>query len=460
MRTQPMIRDWIILALLLAISAGVFILDAYVYAGGLLPVAPYALPILIAAYLLPPEAIVAVALWILALRAVASRTLSTPFLDSVSYELSLAFVGILAVALSTKTRREAALRAESDAIIASIADAIIAYDPDGGILHMNATAERMLGYSPEQRVLPLDQRLALLHPETPEGVTIPWEDTPIARTLRGETVSSMVMVLHPPTGMTHWVYISSAPIRASDGTLLGAVTSLSDITPLHELEEQREDLMRAVSHDLRSPLTSILGQAQLLRKKLDATGRDDRERRSVDAIITGAMRMNTMIQDLVDSARMESGQLRLQKQPIELNTFLVDMLERNSTAMAVQRVRLGIPYDLPPVNADPSRLERIFTNLVSNALKYSPAETEVLINAERVNEVVRVSVSDQGPGIPTEDIPNLFQRFYRARGTRKTEGLGLGLYITRMLVEAHGGKIWVESEPGKGSTFYFTLPRA
>ena len=131
MRTQPMIRDWIILALLLAISAGVFILDAYVYAGGLLPVAPYALPILIAAYLLPPEAIVAVALWILALRAVASRTLSTPFLDSVSYELSLAFVGILAVALSTKTRREAALRAESDAIIASIADAIIAYDPDG-----------------------------------------------------------------------------------------------------------------------------------------------------------------------------------------------------------------------------------------------------------------------------------------------------------------------------------------
>ena len=167
------------------------------------------------------------------------------------------------------------------------------------------------------------------------------------------------MVLHPPTGMTHWVYISSAPIRASDGTLLGAVTSLSDITPLHELEEQREDLMRAVSHDLRSPLTSILGQAQLLRKKLDATGRDDRERRSVDAIITGAMRMNTMIQDLVDSARMESGQLRLQKQPIELNTFLVDMLERNSTAMAVQRVRLGIPYDLPPVNADPSRLERI-----------------------------------------------------------------------------------------------------
>jgi two-component system phosphate regulon sensor histidine kinase PhoR len=110
--------------------------------------------------------------------------------------------------------------------------------------------------------------------------------------------------------------------------------------------------------------------------------------------------------------------------------------------------------------ADPSRLERILTNLISNALKYSPPEAEVVVRAERVDSCLQVSVVDRGIGIAPEDLPHLFERFYRTRGSRKAEGLGLGLYITRMLVEAHGGRIWAESELGKGSTFSFTLPLA
>lgn len=168
--------------------------------------------------------------------------------------------------------------------------------------------------------------------------------------------------------------------------------------------------------------------------------------------------MNVMIQDLVDMARLESGQLRLDRVPIDLHDYLSDLKGRLSDALDMQRVNLRIDKGLPRVYADYNRLERIFTNLLSNALKYSSPDSEVGVTAEQRDGLVQVSVIDQGVGIAPEDLHHMFQRYYRAKGTRKTEGLGLGLYITRMLVEAHGGKIWVKSELGKGSTFSFTLP--
>jgi len=170
--------------------------------------------------------------------------------------------------------------------------------------------------------------------------------------------------------------------------------------------------------------------------------------------------MNAMILDLVDSARLEANQLRMEPASVDLRSFVLDLQGRLAGALAMDRVRVQIPEGLPQVSADPNRLERILTNLLSNALKYSEPETEVFVGAERQDGMVRVWVSDSGVGIAEEDIPQLFQRFYRAKSGRKAEGLGLGLYITRMLVEAHGGKIWVESDLGKGSTFSFTLPLA
>ena len=223
-------------------------------------------------------------------------------------------------------------------------------------------------------------------------------------------------------------------------------------------EEQRDTVVHTVSHDLRNALMIIQGQAQLFLRQLGKAGLKGPEMHGAEAIVTSAKRMNAMIEDLVDSARLESGQLRLEKRPVDLNAFVSDLLHRAKEAMDVGRVKVDIPAELPTVLADPNRLERILTNLLTNALKYSPLETEVLFRAESTNKEVLVSVSDRGIGIAPEDIPNLFQRYYRAKGARKAEGLGLGLYITKMLVEAHGGRIWVESELGRGSTFYFTLP--
>ncbi|MHB1159944.1 MAG: sensor histidine kinase [Chloroflexota bacterium] len=351
------------------------------------------------------------------------------------------------------------LLAELDATLASIVDGLVLYDATGRITRMNPVAERLLGFSSEQREQPLQEHLALLRPETPEGKPLPPEEEPITRALHGEMVHGLVIVLHTPDGRTVWVSTSAGPICTHD-RLLGAVVTFSDITPLHQLQEQREDLLRTIAHDLRTPLTAIQGQAQLLQRLAARVEEDGRLVKSAETIVTNAKRMNVMIQDLVDAVRFESGQLRLQMQPVDLESLVSRLLETTADVLDVERVKVKIPEGLPPVKADPNRLERILINLLSNALKYSPPETEVVVSAKRRDSCLQVSVADKGIGMAPEDLPHLFERFYRTRGARKAEGLGLGLYITRMLVEAHGGKIWVESKLGKGSTFSFTLPLA
>ena len=225
-------------------------------------------------------------------------------------------------------------------------------------------------------------------------------------------------------------------------------------------EQFREDYVHTISHDLRNPLAIIRGQAQLLQRMLEQEALGGLQQHSVAAIITSAGRMNAMIQDLVDSARLESGQLPLDRRPLDLVSFVRELKARLAGAVAAERLRLLAPGSLPAVAADPDRLERILMNLIMNALKYSPPPGEVLIRVAVSAREVVTAIADRGAGIAPEDLPHIFHRFYRATGARQAEGLGLGLYITKMLVEAHGGRIWVESELGKGSTFYFTLPVA
>ncbi len=211
-----------------------------------------------------------------------------------------------------------------------------------------------------------------------------------------------------------------------------------------------------ISHDLRAPLTIIHGHAQLIQRAAD---RPDLVLRSAEAIISGTRSMNVMIQDLVDAARLESGQLLLQRSPWDLRLFVLDLMERLTGIMEVDRIRVEAREGLPLVMVDGNRLERVLMNLLANALKYSDPGSRVTVTVTEDDGEVVTSVIDQGVGIAPEDLPQLFQRFRRTRRTREDrEGLGLGLFISRGLVEAHGGRIWAESEPGKGSTFSFALP--
>ncbi|MHB9130052.1 MAG: PAS domain-containing sensor histidine kinase [Armatimonadota bacterium] len=231
------------------------------------------------------------------------------------------------------------------------------------------------------------------------------------------------------------------------------------VARLHGEQEEQSIFVHTVSHDLRIPLTTIQGHAQLLTTLLEQTGVDGNARRSLETILRSVQRMNVMIEDLVDLARIEGGQLQLKLQPVALPSFLIDLLQRMSTTLETGRITLRMPADLPPVVADYARLERVVMNLLSNALKYSAPNSRVLVCAEHRENQVVVSIIDQGKGIPPEALSHLFERFYRA-ADRKAEGIGLGLYITKMLVEAQGGRIWAESEVERGSTFSFTLPIA
>ncbi|HEY3417854.1 MAG TPA: ATP-binding protein [Armatimonadota bacterium] len=350
--------------------------------------------------------------------------------------------------------------AELDATIDSMADGLVIFDPAGKVVRVNPAIGKIVKFTPPDLSVPLAEQIACIKPETPEGQPFPVDALPITRALRGERVSNIIMRLHP-TQQPVWVSNSAAPIFTREGEMLGAVMTFTDITTLHDLQEQQQLFVHMISHDLRSPLSVINGHAQLLATTLEAAGLSDASRTSTDAIRRSVRRMDVMIEDMVDVARVEGGQLVLTRAPVALAPYLHDLLTRDAgTALEVARIHCTIPDDLPPVCADNNRLERIFTNLLSNALKYSDPGALVHVSARRAGDEVVVSITDLGRGIPRSAQAHLFERFYRATGERKAEGLGLGLYITKLLVEAHGGHISVESAPGHGSTFSFTLPLA
>lgn len=228
-------------------------------------------------------------------------------------------------------------------------------------------------------------------------------------------------------------------------------------TEIQVREAQREEYVHAISHDLRSPLTVVSGHAQRLAQLLGG-GAEPQMTQSIQAILRGTRRMAVLIQNLVDTARLEGGMPSLRLQPVDLPAFLRELLAQLATLEDAERIQVETAPALPCALADPDHLERILTNLLLNALKYSPPGSPVTVRLQPGDGEVLISVQDRGPGIAPEDLPYLFDRYRRgAHVGEHREGLGLGLYIVKGLVEAHGGRVWVESAPGAGSTFSFSL---
>jgi signal transduction histidine kinase len=346
-------------------------------------------------------------------------------------------------------------RAELEAAVASVPDGIVRYAADGAIVMMNAGARRLLAYDERTLRLPVDARWAALDARGMDGRPLDPKENPVSRALRGDVVQGVPLVMHPG-GTLRWVSVSAAPVRGAGGAVEGAIAVFTDVTELHELQAEREDLLRAVSHDLRNPLQIVLLQAERIARLVPPDA--EKPRRSADVIAQAAKQMSVMIRDLVDAVRLDAGRLQMAPEPLDLRRWAPERLQLAAGVLDVSRVTFDVGADVPPVLADPHRLERVLTNLVGNALKYSPAGSPVRVLAARRNGMVEVKVVDRGVGIAPEDLPKMFQRFFRGRLTAKSEGLGLGLYIVRRLVEAHGGRIRVESRPGEGSTFTFTLP--
>lgn len=346
--------------------------------------------------------------------------------------------------------------AEIDATFAVTADALIVVDAAGRVTRINPPASRLLSDGSFDPSLSVDERFARLMIFRPDGRPVPPSDQPTWRALTGETVRGASLQIETVSGRRISVLVGAMPIRAANGEIVGAVTTITDLSRLHELQEEREEYAHSISHDLRGPLTVILGQAQLIQRAAD---RAEVARRGADAIATSARRMNVMIQDLVDSARLDTGHLKLNRLSIDVPAVAASLRDRLPGAS--QRVVVEPAPNLPPVLVDPARLERILVTLIGNALKYSMAPSLVRVNFRLEHGCVVTAVADEGRGILPEDQPHLFERYFRGHNVNEArEGLGLGLYITKGLIEAQGGRIWFESAPGRGTTFWFTLPIA
>jgi signal transduction histidine kinase len=217
-------------------------------------------------------------------------------------------------------------------------------------------------------------------------------------------------------------------------------------------------VLAVVSHDLRNPLNAVLLGAVILDDYSDPERWTERDRQQIRAIRSSAEQMTALIHDLVEVVALEAGTRIMQAGRLEPAKAIRSAAEMYEGLAAEKGVALHVPRcDVPDVHADRARVLQVLSNLVGNALKFTPPGGEVTVIAERAGDAVVFRVADTGEGIAPEHLPRLFDRFWQAeRGTRT--GLGLGLAIAKGIVEAHGGRIWAESEPGRGSSFYFTLP--
>ncbi|MFC1934499.1 ATP-binding protein [Chloroflexota bacterium] len=226
-----------------------------------------------------------------------------------------------------------------------------------------------------------------------------------------------------------------------------------------ELDELKTSLLSTVSHELRTPLAVIKGYSTML-LDYDRRLRRDEKGRCLKSINRATDRLTELVDHLLDMSRLEAGLLRLDKQPTSISKLLEETVAEAKLRAPGHDIVLSLTKRLPMGDIDAKRIRQVLDNIINNAIKYSEKGTRVVLEARRVGSELQVSVADQGIGIPAEELTRVFDRMYRIeqRLTPEIEGIGLGLAICRGLIEAHGGGIWVESELGKGSTFYFNLP--
>jgi len=228
---------------------------------------------------------------------------------------------------------------------------------------------------------------------------------------------------------------------------------------VEDLSRLKDEFLSIASHELRTPVTSIKGYTQLA-KTLIREGDLGTSEEYLDIALDQIDRMSRLILELLDVSRIETGRLEIRRESIPWTTFVRDVVHRHHTAVSDRRFHLNITDSKKVVNGDRDRLEQVLGNLLENAVKYSPDGSEIFVSVEDKGDLLLTSVCDRGIGIPSDEIAQVFERFHRGRQVSSTNygGLGLGLYITKQIIERHGGAIWVESKEGAGTTFYFTLP--
>ena len=294
---------------------------------------------------------------------------------------------------------------------------------------------------------------------TPDGRPLPPEQRLVRRVLRGEPIETQELLIRRADGREVPVLASAAPVFHRDGRIDGAVVAFEDISKLKELQRLREEWSSIVTHDLRQPLNVITMNVDMLREVAEK-GDPELLLKGLERTRKASHTLNRMISDLTDVSRIESRGLKVSLQPVRLDALARDAVERQRAAAPDRTIVVQSDGDIPQIEADPLRLAQVLGNFLENAQKYADPGSEVRVEVRRDATEVRVLVSNRAPGIPAADLPKIFDRFYRSASARTSgqTGLGLGLYIAKGLIDAHGGRIWAESQPGGITTFQFALP--
>ncbi|MGI4792195.1 MAG: ATP-binding protein [Janthinobacterium lividum] len=358
-------------------------------------------------------------------------------------------------ALREQNQTLAALNHRFEAVLNAANDGIAMLDRDGCFVLVNRRFGELVGL----------RAPALLHHTLEEvrPLLIDRLSHRLAALAPSETraVAEEIIALEEPD--RRFLQFYTAPVAGEDGhETIGRIIALRDITRERELDKMKTDFISVVSHELRTPLTSIKGYTDLLLS--GATGElAELQSEFLGIIQLSTTRLSNLINDILDISRIESGTLEIKHEPIDYRKIVADTLRLMKAAADAKQVSMdaALPETIPPVRGDTDKVTQVLTNLVSNAIKYTPEGGWVKVSLEVSGEAsVTTCVADSGIGIMPDDQKKLFQKFFRAdnSSTREAGGTGLGLVIAKTLIELLGGAIWLESEPGRGSRFYFTLP--
>jgi PAS domain S-box-containing protein len=370
-----------------------------------------------------------------------------------------AFANQAAVAVQNARLYQAAVQEQQrlNAIIEQSADGVMILDWRWRITSFNRAMEHLTGWSREEAIGRPCAEVVGIHND--QGLNICLTACPLQRLPR---VASPTVEGKITTRDGRERYISSrySPTYGPDDEFLGAIANVRDITARKLEEQQQATFISVISHELKTPVAIIKGYASTLRRT-DANWDEATLLDGLQVIEEEADRLNELIGNLLDVSRVQAGGLRLQFGPVDLPT-LTERIVQGIAAGAPEHFefQLRFPSVFPPVHADEERLRMVLANLLSNAVKYSPEGGIVRVGGWTEGDEAIVYVADQGVGIAPEDQARIFERFYRVDNTlgRQTQGAGLGLYLAQAIINAHGGKLWVESQPGRGSRFIFTVP--
>jgi two-component system phosphate regulon sensor histidine kinase PhoR len=384
---------------------------------------------------------------------IATLTLHLALIDLLVVLIAVVTAVLLARLLGQLARE----RDEASAVLSSVGEGVAIVDPAGKVVRLNPALEKLSGHTgASARDLPWTEAFPFTDDRNQE---LAWSDSVVARAMSERRVvashgfSRMLLAVN---GTSIPVAVTAAPLTTDDGQISGAVAVIRDMSREHEVDELKSSLVSTVSHELRTPLTMIRGFSELLLSRSDLD--PARSKKALEHINDSSQRLGRLIEDLLSVSRIESGGLSTALSEVELSGVLEEVLV-SFISNGAERVSTELPEGLPKVLADPDQLYQVLSNLVSNALKYSPADAPVRVSARVVPGQVHVSVTDRGIGMTPSEVAQVFGKFARVDRpeVREVGGTGLGLYITRRLVDMMGGSIWVRSKATEGSVFTFSV---